>query len=328
VRDNQAVKKGDILISTQDELSERDYERLQAQIKEISAVLKANSDRTCKDCSKRMAKALEGALVVPDVPTLDETLAPVREMARQLLTAYGQYEQVDTLTAAARRQIALNSQKIAEVKRRRAEALLGQQMEQLTSEIVAARNQIAERKQALENTIDQTQTRVDVRLTALLSQLQIYRSQQNISAPIDGIVTRLTVSGPGQLIPAGTEILQLIPSASELIAELAVANKDISQIRVDMPVIVRLDALPERQYGTVNGVVQTVPVSIAPVADPSAPPTYTVTVKLDRQSITKNRVEYPFRIGMQLEGLVVTRHESMLMSGVRKLLSISDDIGG
>jgi multidrug resistance efflux pump len=222
----------------------------------------------------------------------------------------------------------VNSEKLSEIKRRHAEDLLAQQMEQLTNEIVAAKNQIAERKQAVETNAVATRNKLDGRLSSLMSALEIYRSQQNIVAPVDGIVTNLKVSGPGQLIGAGTTVLQIVPSDSELVAELAVANKDISQVRVGLAVIVRLDALPERQYGAVGGTVETVPVSIAAAADPAAPPSYIVTVRLDRQSIVKKGVDYPFRIGMQLEGLIVTRHESLLENGVKKLLSISDDLGG
>ncbi|MEZ4272360.1 MAG: hypothetical protein R3C68_13335 [Myxococcota bacterium] len=50
-------------------------------------------------------------------------------------------------------------------------------------------------------------------------------------------------------------------------------------------------------------------------------------MKLDRQSLSQGNETYPFRIGMGLEGRIITHHESMLMHGVRKLLGVSDDVG-
>jgi hypothetical protein len=122
--------------------------------------------------------------------------------------------------------------------------------------------------------------------------------------------------------------MQLIPKGAKFVAELAVADKDISRLSVGHPVIVRLDAFPERTHGAINGVVQTIPLSLTPSGDPNVPPAYLVAVTLDRQSFVKDKVEFPFRSGMQLEGRVVTKHESMLVNFIHKLFSISDELGG
>jgi multidrug efflux pump subunit AcrA (membrane-fusion protein) len=168
---------------------------------------------------------------------------------------------------------------------------------------------------------------------ALLAELQALearhlRQNRNVIAPISGVVNHINVSGEGQLIGKGTEVLQLIPKGATFVAELAVANKDISRLNVGLPVIVRLDAFPERSHGAINGVVETVPLSLTPSGDPNIPPAYLVVVRLDRQSFVKEHAEYPFRSGMQLEGRVVTRHESMLVNFMHKLFSISDELGG
>ncbi len=153
------------------------------------------------------------------------------------------------------------------------------------------------------------------------------RQNKNVVAPIRGVVHHIAVSGEGQIIGKGTEVLQIIPKGAQFIAELAVANKDISRVNVGLPVIIRLDAFPERTHGAINGVVESVPLSLTPSGDPSVPPAYLVVVRLDRQSFVKGKEEYLFRSGMQLEGRVVTRHESMLVNFVHKLFSISDELG-
>ncbi len=150
-------------------------------------------------------------------------------------------------------------------------------------------------------------------------------ARRDVIAPVSGIVHHIAVSGEGQFIAKGTEVLEIIPKGAEFVAELAVANKDISQVSVGLPVIIRLDAFPERTHGTINGKVESIPLSLTPSGDPTVPPAYLVTVKLDRQSFTKGKQEYKFRSGMQLDGRMVTRHESMLSNFLHKLFSISED---
>jgi multidrug efflux pump subunit AcrA (membrane-fusion protein) len=169
---------------------------------------------------------------------------------------------------------------------------------------------------------------VDPALTAELRALEARHARRNITAPIGGTVDHIAVSGVGQVVTRGTQVMEILPREARFIAIIAVANKDISRMKVGLPVIVRLDALPERTYGSINGTVESVPLTLTPSGDPNVPPAYAVVVALDRQSAAKGKDELPFRSGMQLDARIVTRHESMLVNFVHKLFSISDELGG
>ena len=223
---------------------------------------------------------------------------------------------------SARRRIQVASSKLAEIKRRDAEALLAQQVEALTNEIVAAQSELSERGQAQESRLTNARNRLEIKLGNLMETMELYRTQNTVRAPIDGVVSSLAVSGAGQVIAQGQQMMEIVPVDSGLAAELYVANKDIAQVKSGLKVRVKLDALPEREYGAVDGEVHQV--GATALADPQAGQTYRVSVTLARQSLNKGQVEYPFKAGMTLGGIVVTRYESLLAIGLKKVFNLKD----
>lgn len=327
VHEGQTVEQGALLVSTRDDLPQQAFEKLRAAAGELQAVLADHRAGGCQDCRRRLVAAAPDALAIGGVPELEATLEPARDALNSLLNAFAEYDRIEASTAASRRLIAINSEKLAQVRARQAERILEREVEQLTSEIVTARNQISDRTQQVEAAVEAARDRLDVLLTTVVGMLEVYRTQRSITAPLAGSVHGLRISGDGQFVASGTEILQLIPRGATFVARLAIPDKDISRVRTGLPVLLRLDAFPEREFGTLDGTVESVPLT-ASVPGPGQPPVYEVVVRLQRQSIGKGREEYPFRIGMMVEGRIVTRHESMLRNAVRKLLSISDGVDG
>ena len=124
--------------------------------------------------------------------------------------------------------------------------------------------------------------------------------------------------------------MDLVPLNSPLVAELFVSNQDIAQVKSGMAARIKIDAFPERDYGTLEGEVATVPkTAISQAGAGGASQTgYLVRVGLEKQEFKRGDKKYPFRLGMTLTGLVITRHESLLSMGIRKLLNIKDDLIG
>lgn len=320
VRENQEVKKGDVLIVSADQLSADQYTRVAAQIAQLQALLTQIDNKTCPQCAARLTALAKTVFIFDHKGAIDEAFAPARELVGSLAQAVTQLEAVAMTTSAARRQIELTAQKLAEIKRRGAQQMLAQEMEVLTSEAVSARNLIADKQQSADAAVSNASTRLAVRLTTLAAQLDIYRTQQNMVAPADGVISRLRASGEGEILPAGEVVMEVVPGGAALVAELAIANRDISQVRAGMDVIVRLDALPEREFGAVRGQVIEVPLDIASPSDTQS--AYKVRVRLVSQALMKRHVEYPFRMGMALQGLVVTGHQSILQLAIRKLFGL------
>jgi len=78
-------------------------------------------------------------------------------------------------------------------------------------------------------------------------------SRTVIRAPMDGIVSRLNFKTSGGFVNTGDVILELVPTGEALIIEARIMPKDISRIRLDDEVRIRLSAYDSAKYGSVDG---------------------------------------------------------------------------
>lgn len=322
VTENQRVKKGDLLLESEDRVSDEEYQLIAGQREKLKGFIAGEKAGDCKGCLAAVRSFSQGAFQLDNKGYIREQLAEVRQLLLDYVTQYDQTESFGSATMSARRRIQIANAKLAEIKRRNAEQLLAQQVEALTNEVVSAQSELNDRKQAQDKGLTNARNRLEVRLDGIMDTMELYRTQNIVKAPIDGVVASLAVGGPGQVVQQGQLLMEIIPVDSGLAAELYVANKDIAQVKSGLKVRVKLDALPEREYGAVDGVVQSVGASA--LSDPQAGQTYRVLVALDRQSLMKGEIEYPFKAGMTLGGIIVTRYESLLMIGLKKVFNLKD----
>lgn len=90
-------------------------------------------------------------------------------------------------------------------------------------------------------------------LTESLPRLEERVSRTVIRAPMEGIVNQLNFRTPGGFVNKGDVILELVPTGEALIVEAQINPKDISRIRVDDAVRIRLSAYDSSKYGSVDG---------------------------------------------------------------------------
>lgn len=90
-------------------------------------------------------------------------------------------------------------------------------------------------------------------LAESLPRLRERVSRTVIRAPMDGIVSRLNFRTPGGFVNTGDVMLELVPTGEALIIEAKIIPKDISRIRVDDEVRIRLSAYDSAKYGSVDG---------------------------------------------------------------------------
>lgn len=77
----------------------------------------------------------------------------------------------------------------------------------------------------------------------------------DILAPVAGIVKSVRITTLGGVVRQGDEILQILPTESDLVVEAKVRPADMANIKVDMPVKVKLDAFDYSIFGTMSGKV-------------------------------------------------------------------------
>ncbi len=77
----------------------------------------------------------------------------------------------------------------------------------------------------------------------------------DVTAPVRGVVVRMTYHTPGGVIEAGRDIIELVPVGDELIIEANVRPQDIDNVRKGQEAFVRLTALNQRVTPMIPGQV-------------------------------------------------------------------------
>jgi len=122
-------------------------------------------------------------------------------------------------------------------------------MNELETEIENARATYRLRAMDELNTLVAEQSEIREALPSLEERV----SRTVIRAPMEGIVSRLNFRTAGGFVNTGDVILELVPTGEALIIEAKIMPQDISRIRVDDGVRIRLSAYDSAKYGSVDG---------------------------------------------------------------------------
>lgn len=162
------------------------------------------------------------------VTAVDDSLRLASEELRinEKLMASGDISQVELLRA--RRQVLELKAKMQELQSKyrqdaRTEAA------RLEEELAGQRFRLDERRNVLEHT--------------------------DLTASLDGVVKFLRFNTVGGVLRAGDEVMQISPTDGELLLEVKLNPADIGQLRVGLPVQLRLDAYDYTLYGSAPGVL-------------------------------------------------------------------------
>jgi HlyD family secretion protein len=77
----------------------------------------------------------------------------------------------------------------------------------------------------------------------------------DLRAPQDGIVFQSTANTVGGVIAAGDPVMMIVPEADKLSVEVKVEPKDIDQVAIGQPVVLRFSAFNQRTTPELNGSV-------------------------------------------------------------------------
>jgi len=86
-----------------------------------------------------------------------------------------------------------------------------------------------------------------------LEERQIMFDHTQLVAPVTGVVKFLEINTLGGVLRAGDELMQISPTDSEMLIELKLNPVDVGQLKIEMPVIVKLDAFDFSIYGSLKG---------------------------------------------------------------------------
>ncbi len=148
-----------------------------------------------------------------------------------------------------------------------------------------------------------------VDINTRLKQVKLDLKQQDLRAPVDGVVFELAAKLPGVVSQAGQALLQVVPNEA-LTAQVQVANADIANIRPGMSVDVRVDAYPFTEFGAVKGVVSKVGREAVKVNEQNPRTAFPVEIRLDRQFLERKSQRFTLTPGMSLAAMIKVRQRA------------------
>jgi HlyD family secretion protein len=138
-----------------------------------------------------------------------------------------------------------------------------------------------------------------------------------IRAPQDGIVFQSTANTVGGVISAGDPIMLIVPETDQLMVEVKIDPRDIEQIQLSQPVVLRFSAFNMRTTPEINGTV------IRIAADTSTDQRtgqnyYLVRIAMSDEEV-KRLGDLKLTPGMPLEAFIQTGERTMLSYLIKPL---------
>ena len=268
---------------------------------------------------RTLAEAVDG--LGNEIKSLAESLTEQRERCRIA------GEQLEAIRSTTKQGITSQT----EFKRRQDDLLAKQQVEtDLRRQINAKAVEFRDKQRALETLKAKTADNLAQIQTVLAdAEANLAEAQAKLgyvlTAPIQGRVTAVQVS-VGTAIDTTVPVLIIVPEGATLQASLLVPARAAGFIAPGQTVRVAYDAYPSQRFGIYPGTVASVSRSLLKPNEALGPmtpkePSYLVTVRLERQTITAYGQEMPLRPDMTLKANVVLERRSLIQWLFDPLLS-------
>lgn len=334
VTENQPVSRGQVLV-------EIHTQQLDHQIKTIEAELSAEQ-HALKQLDVRHA-LLENEFAA----AIERTQAEIEEARVQ---HERETERRSSKLAAAEAELAFEQEKLSRLMLlHRSNAITPQELSESQMAVAKAEQALQEIRLAVdENRLDvlrktltaleesnktkihesetaQAEKRAAIRRKELeLAGLKRDRLRSQIVSPVDGIVTTCRVSA-GDVVQAGPVGMTVQPNR-DLEMVMVVSAADVGQLRLGMPVRIKMDAFDHQTYGTLAGTLRFIsPDSTVDTESPQKAATYALRVQIPNPSLERDGVEVQMKLGMTGIAEVVIERDSLLsllLKKVRHVISL------
>jgi HlyD family secretion protein len=181
------------------------------------------------------------------------------------------------------------------------------------------------------------QRRVDMQnqLNQYSKEIQQVDSQlrnSEVRATSDGVILKLNLRNPGQVVRLSEAIAEIVPQDAPLVIKAAIPTAEIRNVAPQQRVQLRLNACPYPDYGTLNGVVKTVsPDAITPQHNNSGDTSSNATASYFEVTIEPESLQFgnairqcPIQSGMKADAYIISRQETALQFMLRKARLITD----
>ena len=241
VREGETVEAGQVLATLEKERASAGVDEGAARVASLSAALiraRAEAQGVAPEFPKHLREYAESVneqrlLYEQRRKSLDSELTSLNE-------AY----------ALAKDELALNerlfsSGDISQIELMRAK----RQVVELQGRIEAVRNKYLQDARAESAKLQEELASQRFKLEERQNVLQ----HTDLISPVAGIVKAMRINTVGGVLRAGAELMQISPTDVELMVEVKVQPADVGQLRLGLPVSVKVDAFDYSIYGALNG---------------------------------------------------------------------------
>ena len=159
------------------------------------------------------------------------------------------------------------------------------------------------------------------RLQTEISATERMLRHTTITSPIEGVITTMSVRGPGEVLQQGQTVATIAPSDVPLVIETLLADKDIAFIQKGLPAKLKFEAFPFQDYGVVEGTV----IDISPDAiNKDSVNYYKVTIAPSKTWMSSQEKGFVLRPGLSASAEIITERRtvlSLMLAPVRKFKS-------
>jgi HlyD family type I secretion membrane fusion protein len=171
-----------------------------------------------------------------------------------------------------------------------------------------------------------------------VQQVELDLKRTTITATADGIITKLALRNPGQVVHPGEQIAHIVPNRTPLEIKVVVSPQDIDKVAEGQSAQMRVSACPYPDYGVLQGAVQRVSKdSIKP--DPALGQSgyalskrlgetnsafYEAIIKPNHLALGQKTNQCELQPGMEGRVDIITREETVLRFLLRKARLITD----
>lgn len=157
---------------------------------------------------------------------------------------------------------------------------------------------------------------------AQMAALKSRSADIEVTAPLSGIVQKVSETPVGTVIKAGGTVCEIVPTEGGVLMQARVTPRDIGFVRVGDEAIVKADAFDYGRFGAVHGKV----VRIAPSSRTNAPneePFFPVEVELDQGYIGSDK-EHAVSPGMTGEAGILTGQKTIFQYVLKPIYTTLD----
>jgi HlyD family secretion protein len=177
---------------------------------------------------------------------------------------------------------------------------------------------LIQRRVAIQNQLGQSQKELQ----------QVANQQQDtiVRATSDGIILKLNLRNPGQVLRVSEAIAEIAPKNAPIVIKAIIPTQEIKNVAVGQKVQLRIDACPYPDYGTLKGVVETIsPDAITPTSNTTSAASY-FEATIQPQSLTfgNGKRQCQLQSGMEAKANIISQEETALQFILRKARLVTD----